>query len=158
MTEENKKIKKVIPKEPEIEQPAEIAEEKKELPISPAEKKDVTEDSLGEIRIAPEVLATIVSRTVGNIPGVAGLVSHAKSGFGTLLGVKEIEEGIKVDLVDEKKTMSAYISVIVEYGAIIIEVAKRIQSVVKSEIEKNTGLQVKSVDINIMGIQMAGKK
>ncbi|HKK83482.1 MAG TPA: Asp23/Gls24 family envelope stress response protein, partial [Atribacterota bacterium] len=70
--------------------------------------------------------------------------------------VKEMEEGIKVDLLDEKH-MSAYISVIVEYGSVIIDVAKNIQSAVKIEIEKNAGLTVKSVDVNILGIQMAKK-
>ena len=122
-----------------------------------SQKKEETEkDYLGEIKIAPEVLAMIVSRTVISIPGVAGLVSHSKGGFGTLLGVKEMEEGIKVDLIDDKK-MSAFISVIVEYGAIIIEVAKNIQSGVKAEVENKTGLVVKTVDINIMGIQMKRK-
>jgi len=111
---------------------------------------------LGEIEIAPEVLATIVSRIVIDIPGVAGFVSHSKSGLGTLLGAKEMEEGIKVDLADEKH-MAAYISIIIKYGYVIIDVAKKIQFVVKEEIESNTGLVVKNIDVNIMGIQLSKK-
>jgi uncharacterized alkaline shock family protein YloU len=132
-------------------------EEKKEKVQSSIATQEKTEkNNLGDIKIAPEVLAIVVNRIVINIEGVAGLISHSKSGFGTLLGVKEIEEGIKIDLIDDKK-MSAYISVIVEYGTVIIDVAKKIQYVVKDEIENNTGLTVKSVDVNIMGIQMAKK-
>lgn len=146
-------------KEKNGEQLTEISEKTKakgKTENSTSIKKNVTKSNLGEIKIALEVLATIVSRIVINTQGVAGLVAHSKGGFGTLLGVKEMEEGIKVDLIDEKH-MSAYISVIVEYGSVIIDVAKNIQSAVKSEIEKNTGLTVKSVDINILGIQMAKK-
>jgi len=119
-------------------------------------KDNKLKDNLGDIKIAPEVLATVVSRIVINTQGVAGLVAHSKGGFGTLLGVKEMEEGIKVDLANNQQ-MSAYISVIVEYGSIIIDVAKNLQSAVKKEIEKNAGLSVNSVDVNIMGIKMAKK-
>jgi len=154
MQEEDKKsIKEKVQK---VEQANRKIEEKGKSQKSIEKKEDIVKNHVGEIKIAPEVLATVVSRIVIRIPGVAGLVAHSKSGFGTLLGVKEMEEGIKVDLIDEKH-MSAYISVIVEYGSIIIDVAKKIQSTVKSEIENNTGLLVKSVDINIMGIQVAKK-
>lgn len=122
-----------------------------------SEKKENIENNyLGEIKIAPEVLAMIVSRIVLSIQGVAGLVAHSKGGFGTLLGVKEVEERVKVDLVDEKH-MSAIISVIVEYGSVIIDVAKKVQNVVKNEIEYKTGLFVKSIDINVIGIQTLRK-
>jgi len=157
MQEEDKNLKSE--KEKKGEQFTEMTEKTKtkgKTDNSASIKKDVTKNNLGEIKIAPEVLATIVSRVVMNTQGVAGLVAHSKGGFGTLLGVKEMEEGIKVDLIDEKH-MSAYISVIVEYGSVIIDVAKNIQSAVKSEIEKNAGLIVKSVDINILSIQMAKK-
>ena len=65
-------------------------------------------------------------------------------------------EGVKVDLI-EGKTISAYISVIVEHGSIIIDLAKKIQSVVKSEIEEKTGLLVKSIDVNVMGLNLSDK-
>jgi uncharacterized alkaline shock family protein YloU len=119
-------------------------------------KENAQKDYLGEIKIAPEVLATVVNRIAINTDGVAGLVAHSKGGFGTLLGVKEMEEGIKVDLINNNQ-MSAYISVIVEYGSIIIDVAKNLQDAVKKEIEKNAGIMVKSVEINIMGIKMTKK-
>jgi uncharacterized alkaline shock family protein YloU len=152
--EDDKKSKKE--KEQKIKQSIGTTEVKAKVLKDIEKKENIVKDNLGEIKIAPEVLATIVSRTVIDIQGVAGLVAHSKSGFGTLLGVKEMEEGIKVDLIDGKH-MSVFISVIVEYGSVIIDVAKNIQSVVKSEIENKTGLIVKSIDVNIMGIQMPRK-
>lgn len=154
MQEEDKKSKKQ--KEQKVAQPTDTIKEKGKSLNSIEKIENIVKNNLGDIKIAPEVLATIVSRIVISIQDVAGLVAHSKSGFGTLLGVKEMEEGIKVDLIDEKH-MSTYISVIVEYGSVIIDVAKNIQAVVKSEIENNTGLIVKSVDVNILGIQVAKK-
>jgi len=84
---------------------------------------------LGEIKIAPEVLANIVSRIVINTKGVAGLVSGSKSGIGTLLGVKETKcekiaeilpqtlvingDGTNIDLLKEEgiETIDGFVAV-----------------------------------------------
>jgi len=117
------------------------------------EKKIKEEKVLGEVIIVPEVIATIVSRTVISILGVAGLATQSKGGIGTLLGIKELEKGIKVEL-KENKEISANISVIIEYGSIIIEVAKEIQKRVKEEIETKTGLKVIEINVNIQGVHI----
>jgi uncharacterized alkaline shock family protein YloU len=109
-------------------------EEKKEEKVKEEKKEEKVEakEILGEVNIVPEVIATIISRTVIGIPGVAGLATRAKGGIGTLLGTKELEKGINVDL-RENKEVSTTISVILEYGSIIIDVAKEIQKKVKGE-------------------------
>jgi len=112
---------------------------------------------LGDVSIVPEVIATIISRTVINIPGVAGLATQSKGGFGTLLGIKELEKGIHVDL-KENKEISANISVIIEYGSIIIEVARDIQKRVMDEIEEKTGLKVVEINVNVQGVHIEEKK
>ena len=156
---ESRKLKKEEKKLEKVGLSVNKVEKKVDLPPqdSSTKKEKEFKDSLGDINIVPEVLATIVSRIVSNISGVAGLFAHSKSGIGTLLGVKEIEEGIRVDLT-EGKSLSTFISVIVDYGSVIIDLAKKIQEVVKNEVEEKTGLLVKSVDVNIMGIQMPGKE
>ena len=121
------------------------------------EEKIKTKEILGEVNIVPEVIATIISRTVISIPGVAGLATRAKGGIGTLLGTKELEKGINVDL-KENKEVSTTISVILEYGSIIIDVAKEIQKKVKGELETKTGLKVTGVNVNIQGVHIEEKK
>lgn len=121
------------------------------------EEKIPAKEILGNINIVPEVIATIISRTVINIPGVAGLATQAKGGIGTLLGTKELEKGIKVDLV-ENKEVSTTISVILEYGSVIIQVAKEIQKKVKEELETKTGLKVTGVNVNVQGVHIEGLK
>ncbi len=132
-------------------------EEKIEVKEVKKEEKIPAKEILGVVNIVPEVIATIISRTVINIPGVAGLATHAKGGIGTLLGTKELEKGIKVDL-KENKEVSTTISVILEYGSIIIQVAREIQKKVKEELENKTGLKVTGVDVNIQGVHVEEKK
>lgn len=154
----DKKEKKGSTKNDKTHSPIESVEQK-EKPSSPKRletKEIISKDSIGEINIPSEVLAAIISRIVSNISGVISLAQTPKGGFGTLLGVKEIEEGVKVDLAEDK-AITTYISVIVEHGSIIIDLAKKIQSVVKNEIEEKTGLFVKSVDVNVMGLQLSNK-
>jgi uncharacterized alkaline shock family protein YloU len=121
------------------------------------EEKIKTKEILGEVNIVPEVIATIISRTVISIPGVAGLATRAKGGIGTLLGTKELEKGINVDL-KENKEVSTTISVILEYGSVIIDVAKEIQRKVKGELETKTGLKVTGINVNIQGVHIEEKK
>lgn len=132
-------------------------EEKVEVKEVKKEVKVPAKEFLGEVNIVPEVIATIISRTVISIDGVAGLATHAKGGIGTLLGTKELEKGIKVDL-KENKEVSTTISVILEYGSIIIQVAREIQKKVKEELENKTGLKVTSVNVNIQGVHIEEKK
>jgi len=129
----------------------EIKKEEKE------EEKVQAKEILGEVNIVPEVIATIISRTVIGIPGVAGLATRAKGGIGTLLGTKELEKGINVDLRENKET-STTISVILDYGSIIIDVAKEIQKKVKEELEAKTGLKVTGINVNIQGVHIEEKK
>lgn len=155
---EIKKMKDEVKEKVKTVSPVEEIKKAEELvPKESLEKKEkISKDILGDINIPTEVLSAIVTRIVNNISGVVGLFTHSKSGFGTLLGVKELEEGIKVELVGGK-SVSTYISVIVDYGSVIIDLAKKIQTVVKNEVEEKTGLLVKSVDVNVMGIQMSDK-
>jgi len=149
-TEKKEKIEDQSTQKNEI-----IAEEKKK-----EEKKEEivkAKEILGEVNIVPEVIATIISRTVIDIPGVAGLATRAKGGIGTLLGTKELEKGINVDL-KENKEVSTSISVILEYGSIIIDVAKEIQKKVKEELEAKTGLKVTGINVNIQGVHIEEKK
>jgi len=128
--------------------------------IKKEEKKEEivkAKEILGEVNIVPEVIATIISRTVIDIPGVAGLATRAKGGIGTLLGTKELEKGINVDL-KENKEVSTTISVILDYGSIIIDVAKEIQKKVKEELEAKTGLKVTGINVNIQGVHIEEKK
>ena len=166
MDKDKEKKEKESPEVNPVKEKAKVSVEegKKEEKKEKAEVKEVKKEEkipakeiLGNINIVPEVIATIISRTVINIPGVVGLAAQAKGGIGTLLGTKELEKGIKVELV-ENKEVSTTISVILEYGSVIIQVAKEIQKKVKEELETKTGLKVTSVNVNVQGVHIEGLK
>ena len=54
------------------------------------------ENSVGAIRIASDVVATIASMAASEIPGVAGMSGGITSGLAQMLGRKQMTKGVKV--------------------------------------------------------------
>ena len=128
-----------------------MAEEKKGKYISEeieaASKEDVT-------RINDEVISTIAGIALSEIPGVAAI---STSLVGGILGRKSVAKGIKVETTDDEVKID--VTVILEYGTRIPEVAGQIQSKIRKAIEEMTGKYVQSVNVTVQGIKMpAGTK
>lgn len=105
----------------------------------------------GSVKISTEVIASIAGVAATEVEGVVGMSGGIK-GLSDILGLKNISKGVKVE-VGEKET-SVDISIIVEYGLNISEVATKVQENVKSSIENMTGLEVIQVNVNVQGISM----
>lgn len=123
------------------------------------ENKDIIEEVVeipqteetNEIKIAPEVVATIAGVAISEIEGVAGMCSTFAGGIAEILGAKKnVTKGIKVDIKEENVVIDLY--VIVEYGVRIPELAWEIQENVKNSVETMTGLTVEKVNIHIDGV------
>ena len=128
-----------------------MAEEKKGKYISKeiedASKEDVT-------RINNEVISTIAGIALSEIPGVAAISTGLVGG---ILGRKSVAKGIKVETTDDEVKID--VTVILEYGTRIPEVAGQIQSKIRKAIEEMTGKYVQSVNVTVQGIKMpAGTK
>ena len=67
-----------------------------------------------------------------------------------MIGKKSFNKGIQV--VMNENVVLVDLSVIVDYGAKIHEVAKEVQENVKLAIESMTGLEVEAVNVSIEGI------
>ena len=79
---------------------------------------------------------TVASLAAGSVKGVSGMVSSMSGGIAELLGKKNMSKGVKVSVSDKDVTLN--LSIIVEYGAKIPDVAWEIQEKVKSEVEAMT--------------------
>lgn len=112
-------------------------------------------DNEGNVCISNEVVATIASITAKSVEGVAGMFGSLTGGFAELLGRKNPSKGVKVNITD--KEVKIDMSVIVEYGVKIPEVAWEIQDKTKNEVEAMTGLNVVAVNVNIEGINITPK-
>ena len=123
------------------------------------ENKDV-EENLEEIsiegndtiKISNETVATYAGIAVSEVPGVYGMAGGFAAGITeSLSGKKNLAKGIKVDV--EEKNAKIDVSIIVEYGARIPEVAYEIQTRVKKSVENMTGLKVLEVNVHVQGVE-----
>lgn len=111
--------------------------------------------SNGSVYFVSDVLATIAGLAVTEVEGVANTVS----GSGSFVDMfarkaqsnsKNLTRGIKVDV--DGNDVSVNVTIIVEYGFPVPEVAGDIQENVKKAIETMTGMNVKSVDVHVQGV------
>lgn len=123
------------------------------------ENKDmVTEEieSTGEIKIADEVVATVVGIAAMEIEGVAGMSTGLANGLYELLGKKNLAKGVKVVINGNDVVIDIYI--VVKYGFRIPDIAWQIQEKVKSSVETMTGLNADKINIHIEGVDFGAKK
>ena len=111
--------------------------------------------SNGTVYFVSDVLATIAGLAVTEVEGVANTVSGNGSFVDmfarkTQSNSKNLTRGIKVDVVGNDVTVN--VTIIVEYGSPVPEVASSIQENVKKAIETMTGMNVKSVDVHVQGV------
>ncbi|NLI69298.1 MAG: Asp23/Gls24 family envelope stress response protein [Firmicutes bacterium] len=111
---------------------------------------------IGAIRIADEVVAVIAGMTAIEVPGVAGMSSGIVGGIAEALGKKNLAKGIKVEMGEDEAVIN--ISIIVDFGARIPDVAWEVQDNVKNAVEKLTGLKVLKVNVHVQGILFPSKK
>lgn len=104
----------------------------------------------GSINISNDVVSIVASLAASSVKGVSGMVSSISGGIAELLGKKNMSKGVKVSVSDKDVTLD--LSIIVEYGAKIPDVAWEIQEKVKSEVEAMTGLTVVAVNVSVEGV------
>jgi uncharacterized alkaline shock family protein YloU len=110
-------------------------------------------NSLGEIVISEEVIATLAGISAIECYGIVGMASkRATDGLVELLGYDNLSKGVKVYTQDNGVIINLYI--IVEYGISIAAVGKNVIETVKYNVENITGIIVKKVDITVEGIRV----
>ena len=108
------------------------------------------QDCIGNIKISEEVVAIISGMSASEVKGVAGMSNTFAGGIAELLGKKNLAKGIKVVLGENTATIG--ISLVVEYGCKIPDVAWEVQEKVKKAVETMTGLEVLGVNIFVDGL------
>ncbi|AZN40627.1 Asp23/Gls24 family envelope stress response protein [Paenibacillus albus] len=108
---------------------------------------DYEKTDMGTIQIAPEVIEIIAGLATIEVRGVAGMSGGFAGGIAELLGRKNLSKGVKVEVGQREAAVD--VSIIVEYGNRIPEIAANIQNNVKRSIEMMTGLHVVEVNVHI---------
>ena len=112
----------------------------------------LNENPNGTVSFATEVVATIAGLAATEVDGVASMISPS-SGLADMFSRKSnrnLTKGVRIDLEDNMVT--ADITITVEYGSPVPDVAHNIQENVKKAIETMSGLDVKAVDVHVTGI------
>ncbi|MBC8080748.1 MAG: Asp23/Gls24 family envelope stress response protein [Gorillibacterium sp.] len=117
---------------------------------------DYETTDMGNIQIAPEVIEVIAGLAAVEIEGVAGMSGGFVSGVAELLGRKNLAKGVKVEV--GQKEAAVDVSIVIEYGFKIPEVAGKIQENVKRAIESMTGLDVVEVNVHIHDVHFKGQE
>ena len=107
------------------------------------------------LKISNDAIATYAGIAISEVQGVYNM-SGGLAGFTEAIsGKKNFSKRIKVD--SDGKVAKIDVSIIVEYGARIPDVAFEIQSMVKKSVETMTGLKVSEVNVHVSGVHMPSK-
>ena len=118
--------------------------------------EEISVEGNDTIKIANEAVATYAGIAVSEVQGVYGMSGGFAGLTEALSGKKNFTKGIKVDVNDKNAKID--VSIIVEYGARIPDVAYEIQSRVKGSVENMTGLKVLEVNVHVQGVHAKSEK
>ncbi|MDR5658192.1 Asp23/Gls24 family envelope stress response protein [Serpentinicella sp. ANB-PHB4] len=104
----------------------------------------------GEVKIAEEVVATIVGLAATEVAGVAGMSGGLANGIAEKLGKRSLSKGVKLEISSNEVAIDLYI--IVDYGTKIPDIAWDIQSNVKKVVETMIGIKATEVNIHVQGV------
>lgn len=130
-----------------------MEENKEELTEVPNEEENQT---VNTVKISNDAVAMYVGIAISEIQGVYGMSGTLAGITEAISGKKNYTKGVKVEIND--KTVRIDVSIIVEYGARIPDVAFEIQTNVKKSVETMTGLKVSEVNVNVQGVHAITEK
>ena len=106
----------------------------------------------GSVSFATGVVETIAGLAAQEVEGVASMasVSTGLADMFTRKSTRNLTKGVRVDI--NGGTVAVDVTIVVEYGSPIPDVAKSIQENVKKAIETMSGLDVRNVDVHVQAV------
>lgn len=98
-----------------------------------------TIEEQGTVNISEDVIMTIATAAIMEVDGISGFASKMSQ-----------SKGMKIQIGNDKVVVDAF--VLLEYGVVINDVARAVQSSVASAIESMTGVVVSSVNVHVCGV------
>ena len=106
----------------------------------------------GSVSFATGVVETIAGLAAQEVEGVASMAS-ASTGLADMFtrkSTRNFTKGVRVDI--NGGTVAVDVTIVVEYGSPIPDVARSIQENVKKAIETMSGLDVRNVDVHVQAV------
>lgn len=114
------------------------------------------DSSMGEVKIADEVVAIIAALAATEVEGVASMAGNITNELISRLGMKNLSKGVKVDVLEGIVTVSLALNM--KYNYSIMDVSAKVQEKVKSAVENMTGLEVADVNVKVAGVEMESQE
>ena len=112
-----------------------------------------TETENGNINISDDVIAVLVGAAITEVDGVTGLANTVGSEILELIGKKTLSKGVKVAI--EDGCIVVDILIMVNFGCVVAEVARKVQVSVSNALESMTGLSCR-VNVHVSGVSFKG--
>ena len=116
----------------------------------------IKDDTLGEVRIADEVVAIIAGLAATEVEGVSSMAGNITNELVSKLGMKNLSKVIKVEVTEGVVRVDVALNI--AFGYAIPEVSAKVQEKVKSAVENMTGLEVSNVNIRIAAVDLGKSK
>ena len=113
-------------------------------------------ESLGKVEIAPEVIEVIAGIAASEVEGVSQMRGNFAAGVVERLGKKNHGKGVKVDLTEEGISIDVFCVML--FGISIPTVAQKVQDNIRQALLNMTALEVKEVNIHVVGVQFETAK
>ena len=99
----------------------------------------------GTVQIADEVVAIIAGMAATEVKGVASMAGNIKNELVSMMGMKTLSKGVKVEVTDTDVKVDLALNL--EFEANILKVSGIVQDKVKAAIENMTGMKVSEVNV-----------
>lgn len=110
---------------------------------------------LGVIKIRREVLSAIAYIAAMEVKGVAKMGGGKLDEIYDLFGKKKSGRGVKIEI--NENEIKIDVSIFVEYGYNITEIASKVQENIRKSIENMIGLTSLEINVNVQGIESPTK-
>lgn len=104
----------------------------------------------GKVNIAEEVIASIAGIAASEVEGLGRMKGSVAEQVVGIFGGRQ--KGVETELKDDSVAIS--LKVAIQYGHPIHQIAQKIQTKVKNDVEEMTGLKVSSVDVYVQKLQL----
>lgn len=112
----------------------------------------INEGQTGEVRIADDVIATIIGLAATEVDGVSAMAGNITNEIISKVGFKNLSKGVKLDT--SSGMINVELSLSIKYGYSIPKVSEAVQEKVRSTVETMTGLTISKIDIKIAALDM----
>lgn len=113
----------------------------------------LTSNIYGKISISDDAIAVVASVAAGECYGVSELVSRRLSdSLSELFNRVTIGKGIKVNTMENLIFLDVFVTL--SFGVNVEAVKKSIESVVRYSVESFSGMRVRRVNVNVVGVKV----